>query len=88
MWTSGSLRKTSINSIAVQLIQQLHILPFSKDSMPSTQEWTGDDWTYRARAGVGNVGTLRDDFVAKAAKAKSKAQPWQQPTISSFLIYT
>eukprot|EP00913_Durusdinium_trenchii_P021423 g20134.t2 len=33
-------------------------------------EWTGDDWVYRVRAGVGSLGTLRDDYVAKAAKAK------------------
>lgn len=36
----------------------------------SGQEWTGDDWVYRVRAGVGSLGTLRDDYVAKAAKAK------------------
>lgn len=42
-------------------------------------EWTGDDWVYRSSAGVGNMGTMRDDPVTsktavKALKVDAKAR--------------
>lgn len=49
----------------------------SSDCNQSSKEWTGDDWVYRSSAGVGTMGTMRDDPVTSktADKAGARIRP-------------
>ena len=43
-------------------------------SISDAKEWTGDDWVYRSSAGVGTMGTMRDDPVTSKTAVKAGAR--------------